>query len=778
VQRVGQMGVLALLLAASGGAHAQAPAPSVADVTLHGLRVAPMLAPHASAQQSQNPAFLLGDTITAEGDGVVTLEGGAQVRRSDAVLKGDTLSYDSNTGEVHVRGHGLILRQANIVTGPAMDYNLEDDTGAIAEPQFWLVSGASGRARQAQILSRSRMRMLDVVYAGCPCPEPAWWIEATRVDVDDEENEGVARNAVLYFKGVPILASPYFLFPLRRERKSGLLLPVYGTSTRSGLELSVPYYLNLAPNYDATVTSRSLSKRGTQLGGEFRYLNPSYSGEVSGTYLSRDKEGGIKRWLLDARHQHTLGDGFSANARVLRVSDDDYYRDFATLGLGESTETHLSSSASLNWSAERYFSAGLTAQTYQTLQDRDLGGPIASPYSKLPELSLRAARYDWGGFDVVSENTLTQFHMPRYHGTVYPAWDPAWRNRRMAFDGTRLASYNSVAWPLVGASWYATPKAALHASHYNTDWYADELPAYAGRARSAARVVPLFSLDAGMTFERDTSLFGTPSLQTLEPRLYYLRVPYREQQDLPIYDTALASFNFAQAFDENIYTGGWDRIADADQLTLGLTTRWLDADSGFQRVALAAAQRFYFSEQRVTLSGETRTARRSDYLVGVNAALTDTFSLNFNAQFQPETRDRSRMTTGVHWEPKRLATASLSYRYEADRDVESVMFAGQWPITSKIYALGRFDYSIQERRSTQSILGIEYKGDCCWVGRMVAQRYAVSARDVNTALFFQLELSGLGSVGTDPMPLLRERVTGYRPVTQTPADATVFERYE
>jgi len=777
VQRVWGIGLLALLLAASGGARAQAPAPSAA-VTEYGLRVAPMLTPHASAQQSQNPGFLLGNTITAAGDGVVTLEGAAQVRRSDAVLKGDTLTYDRNSGDVRVRGHGLILREANIVTGPAMDYNLEHDTGSIAEPQFWLVSGASGHAREAQIFSRSRMRMLDVVYAGCPCPAPAWWIESSRVDFDDAENEGVARNAVLYFKGAPILASPYFRFPLRRERKSGLLQPVYGTSTRSGFELAVPYYLNLAPNYDATLTPRYLAKRGAQLGGEFRYLNPGYRGEVSGTYLSRDKEEGIKRWLLDVHHQHTLGGGFSANARVLRVSDDDYYRDFSTLGLGESTETHLSSSVSLNWSGYRYFSAGLTAQTYQTLQDRDLSGPVASPYSKLPELRLRAARYDWGGFDVVSENTLTHFHMPRYHGTVYPDWDPAWRNRRMAFDGTRLSSYNSVALPLVGAYWYATPKVALHASHYSTNWYADELSSYAARARSASRVVPLFLLDTGMTFERDTTLFGAPSLQTVEPRLYYLRVPYRDQQNLPNYDTALASFNFAQAFDENIYTGGWDRIADANQLTVGLTTRWLDADNGFQRVSLSAAQRFYFSEQRVTLSGDTRTARRSDYLVGVNAALTNTFSLNFNSQFHPETRERSRMTAGVRWEPKRLATASLSYRYEANRNVESVMFAGQWPITSKIYALGRFDYSIQERRSTQSILGLEYKGDCCWVARVVAQRYAVSARDVNTALFFQLELSGLGSLGTDPMSLLRERVTGYRPVTQTPADATVFERYE
>jgi len=622
------------------------------------------------------------------------------------------------------------------------------------------------------------MRLYDAIYTGCPCPDPAWFIKSARVDLDVDGNEGVARSGVLYFKGVPILAAPYFQFPLRKERKSGLLTPVYGMSTRSGFEFALPYYVNLAPNYDATLTPRYLAKRGAQLGGEFRYLGRRHRGQIGGTYLADDKERDIKRWWLNLSHEHGLGAGFGARLKIQRASDDDYFRDFSTLGLGESVADHLSSAASLRWSGYRYFSAGLTAQIYQTLQDRGLDAPIISPYDKLPELRLRAARYDWGGVDVVSESAFTRFHMSRYHGTVYPHWNPTWRNRRLSFDGTRVASYNSVAYPIVRASWYATPKAALHASHYNTNWYAGELPSNAGRARAQSRVLPLLSLDAGMTFERDAALFGNASVQTLEPRLYYLYVPYRDQSGLPVYDTDLASFNFAQAFDENIYSGGWDRIADANQLTLGLTTRWLDGDTGFERLSLSAAQRFYFSEQRVSLSANPRTDRRSDYLVGVNAALTNTFNLHLNTQFHPESRERSRMTADIRWEPKRLASMSLSYRYENARTTESVTLAGQWPITSKVYALGRFDYSLQEKRSTQSIFGFEYKGDCCWVGRVVAQRYAVSAQAVNTAFFLQLELTGLGALGTDPMRLLRERVAGYQPVTHAIPDATPFERYE
>jgi len=764
-----------LLLTMVSGVWAQTPSDAVG---VRSLQLAPILTPRTHTPENQNPAFLLGDRITADGQGRVTLSGDAQVRRIDAVVKGNVITYERQTGDVRVRGQGLMMRNANIVRGSALDYNLDQETGLVADAQFWLGSGASGSARQAEVLSQSHLRLHDAVYTGCPCPDPAWFIKSSRVDLDFDENEGVARNGVLYFKGVPILASPYFRFPLRRIRKSGLLTPVYGMSTRSGFEFALPYYLNLAPNYDATLTPRYLQKRGLQLGGEFRYLTRQFGGQIDGTYLSKDKTRNIKRWLLNVQHQHNLGGGLDANVNLQRASDDDYFRDFSTLGLGESVADHLSSTARVQWRGSRYLSARLTAQTYQTLQDRDLSGPIVSPYSKLPELWLRAARYDWGGFDVVSENTFTRFHLSRYHGTVYPDWDASWYNRRLKFDGTRFASYTSIAYPIVSASWFVTPKVALHASHYNTNWYARDLPAYAGRHRKHTRVLPLLSLDTGMTFERDASLFGQAAVQTVEPRLYYLYVPYRDQRELPIYDTDLASFNFAQVFDENIYSGGWDRIANANQLTLGLTTRWLDADTGFERVSLSAAQRFYFTQQRVSLSADPRMAKRSDYLLGVNAAVTDTFHLTVNTQVGAESRERSRMTAGIRWEPKRLTSVSLAYRYETDRSLESVTLATQWPLSAKLYGLGRFDYSLKEKRNTQSIVGLEYKGDCCWVTRVVVQRYAVSVRDVNTAIFFQLELSGLGSLGTDPMRLLRERVAGYQPITHSIAEATAFERYE
>jgi LPS-assembly protein len=742
--------------------------------------------------------FLVGDKMETDQDGKVILTGSAEVRRIDSVVKGDYIDYQRSTGQVRVRGNGLIMRDASIVKGPSLDYNVNQETGEVNDPNFWLANGGAGTATKADIFSQEHMRLADVNYSGCPCPDPAWYIKSPRVDLHFDENEGIARNGVLYFKDVPILYSPWLSFPIRKERKSGFLIPTYGTSSNSGFEVSVPYYWNIAPNYDATLTPRYLAKRGLQLGAEFRYLGTRYSGQIAGTYLARDNQTGEKRWQYSFQHAQSLGGGFNAAFDLNRVSDDDYFRDFSTFGLNQATNTYLPSTASVGWGGYKYFNASLTASTFQTLQDRT-AGYITPQYNKLPELYVRGARYNWNGFDVASDNYATRFEMPFYTGRL-EKFD-AFRDMRLLPNGTRFSSYTSVAYPIVRAGWYVTPKVGAHLSQYSTDWTDPALPeatrlGFQGRPRTQARALPIMSVDSGMTFERQTTLFGNDAIQTLEPRLYYLNVPYRDQSNIPVFDTGIATFNFAQAFDENIFSGGWDRIANANQLTVGLTSRWLDEETGFERLSLSAAQRVYFEPQRVTLGGEKpRTNTKSDYLVGANAALTDKLNVRFDAQFNPESRDRNRMSAGFRWEPKRLTTLSASYRYERDpqmildpgfvpsdpandRTREQISLAGQWPLTNKVYAMGRYDYSLQEKRNTQSILGLEYKGNCCWTARVVMQRYAVSKQDVNTAVFFQLELAGLGSLGTDPMRLLRERVIGYEPVTPPIPERTTFERYE
>jgi len=766
------------------------------------LKVAPELKKH-EVPEDRMGVFSRADNMQTLDADRLRLTGRAEVRRIDSVVKGDRIDYNSTTTEVQVRGNGLLMRDGTIIKSPQIDYNLDAETGEMTVPQFWLGDSAgAGQAEFAEIFSRDHMRLERVDYSACPCPDPQWFIRSPRVDLHNDDNLGLARHAVLYFKGVPILYSPVFGFPLREERKSGFLSPIYGYSSNSGLEFSMPYYFNLAPNYDATLTPRILGRRGLQWQGEFRYLQRRYSGMYFGEYLHKDRMTHQNRWLMNLEHRQRFDFGGNFFIRYRKVSDDDYFRDLSTFGLNEASVRELSSTARFNWSPMRYLSTSLSATKYQTLQDATASRYRRPSYDMLPRLAITGSRYNWGGFDLRSENVLTRFVMPYYSGRydVTDIWDKVdYRRVRVRPNSTRFSSYTTLAFPYRKAGWHITPQVGLHYSHYRTDWDALS-PRYRpkqARPANVSRFIPLYSLDTGMVFERDTRLFGQAAVQTLEPRLFYLYVPYVNQEDIPVIDTSVSTFNFAQAFSHNLFSGGWDRIANANQLTIGLTTRWLNAETGAEIIRLQAAQRLYFEDRKVFLSDAPNLREhpveraRSDYLFGAAASLTDKFHIRFDTQLNPESYGRNRMSAGVRWEPKRLASINASYRYERDprafydttaydpeRNREQVSVAGQWPLSKNLYFMGRSDYSLQEKRSTQNIFGLEYKGDCCWTARFVLQRYAVSAKESNSAVFLQLELHGLGALGTDPMGLLREQVTGYRPVSNPIPKRTVFERYD
>lgn len=772
----------------TGAAHAQGTVSSTeTDPGVSSNEWTPQLSTATGLRERRVPdegssTYLHADAIQGDPNANVSLIGNAEVRRLDGVIKGDQINYRDNTGQTEVEGSVRMMQGETLITAPAASYNLDTDSGEVQSPNFWIgASGAKAKGSHAKIFNRSQMRLDDVTYSACPCPNPSWYIQADSVDLDFDENEGVARNGVLYFKGVPLLASPYLTFPVKNERKSGFLMPTYGVSSNSGFELAVPYYFNLAPNYDLTVEPRYLSKRGPQLGSEFRYLGSSYSGSMLGTYMSRDAITEESRWMFRSQHQQMLGAGFYADWDYARVSDDDYFRDFSRLGLNDASTTFLPQRASVGW-ADKYWESSVEVYKYQTLQDED--SEVSPPYNKLPELRLIGKRYDIGNFDLEWESTAVRFQKPLLD------------RMRLGPDGERVQSYMTASYPIRRAGWFVVPKVGMHYTKYHTDWYDQN-----NNERSMSRSLPIASLDAGMVFERDSTLFGNSAIQTLEPRLYYLRVPYRDQSRLPVYDTTLANFSFEQAFSENMYAGGWDRIANANQMTLALTTRWLDANTGFQRLSLSAAQRLYFEDQRVTLPREEpRKAHdvRSDFLVAASAALTDTLSTDVVAQYDPYNNQWSRGMISARWRPQRLTSVALSYRYQRDplpgveyqpQGQDQVSLAFQWPFSQRWYGVGRVDYSLRSEpatlsakhespRVTQAIAGIEYKGDCCWTGRVVYQRYAVSASDTNSAVFFQLELNGLGSLGTDPMSLLNKSIPGYQAVSPRPSSGTTFERYE
>lgn len=767
------------------------------------LQESPLLTVSSAAKDQITTFTDSADIKISDDNNRVVLTGGAQIRRSDAILKGDKITYDRRTGEVEAIGNTRLLRNGSVVRGPGLKYNINKQTGVMSSPIYKMAEGGSGEADYAEIVDNNHMRLGNAIYSACNCDNKFWYIQSDKVDLYNDENEGIAEDGTLYIKGIPVLWSPYFSFPIKKEKKTGWLFPTFTTTSSAGFGVSVPYFINLAPNYDLTLVPQVYSKRGVMLGAEFRYLQPGYSGQLSGSFMPKDSKLDTKRWSMNWAHRQGLGEfagfKFGLNIGIQAASDNDYYRDFSDALSTKSDRTYLSKNASITFSGYKYWSGYLSWQKYQGLHDFSGATPIYYyQYEREPELMIRGARYDWFGFDVSTQNTYTRFTFPT-NKTRYPT-----RNGVQRWDGERMASYTQVSYPIVRAGWYVTPKVGLHMSHYNTNWYKQYTNSRTGLGvfRSQAgtqydnlsRIVPIYSVDAGMTFERETTLFGKPRLQTLEPRLYYVYIPYRHQEDFPIYDTAPAQFNMGTAFSENRYAGGWDRINDANQITLGLTSRWLDAETGNERMVAQIAQRFYFEKPKVALLNErVGKDHRSEFLGNLSVAMTDKLNTEVGIQLDTYNRKVAQTYTSIRWFPKRLTSLSLTYRYQRDpfyynesnqlygyqlQGKNNISVAGQWPITERIYVVGRHDYSIKDRRSTQSIVGMEYKGNCCWTSRIVFQRYAVSTQKTNTSLFFQLELSGLGAVGSDPMELLRDSIPGYQSVKDPQTTQSPFERYE
>lgn len=736
----------------------------------------------------------------------ITLTGGAQIRRPDGILKGDTITYNRKTGDVNAIGNARMLRDGSLVTGSELNYNVATKTGTIANTRYRIANSGSGQADYAELVDDNHTHLENARYAACDCDDKIWYIKAKQVDLYNDENEGIAKDGVLYIKGVPVFWSPYLTFPIKQERKTGWITPMYQATSRSGFGLTFPFFWNMAPHYDLTLYPQYYSKRGFMLGAEFRYITPNYRGTFQGTYMPKDTKSKDKRWSFNWQHSQKLGAlaglDFSLNIDVAGVNDTNYYRDFSELDLNKSTRTSLSKSAQLSFSGYNYWSGYLQVQKYQPLHDLTATDPSKyiyyDQYEKVPEFMLQATRYDWHGIDINFTNTITRF--------VYPKnkLRRGGYGEHMAPDGVRYVSYTQLSYPIVRPGWYIRPKIGLHASYYSTEWYSQHNSGLRSQAhtqyRHLSRVLPILSIDAGMTFERKTSLFGKASIQTLEPRLYYVYIPYKNQANIPVFDTGLSHFGFGTAFSENRYTGGWDRINDANRLTVGLTSRWYDEHSGKERMVLQLAQRFQFRKPKVTLdNGRDRYLEnsRSEFFANLSVDLTDKFSTELGAQFDTYNKKMVQTYAAIRFFPKRLASFSLTYRYQKEpykyfvdggstlqtytnqlKGRETIGVAMQWPVTNKLYFVGYHDYSIREKRSTQTIVGLEYKDKCCVVTRFVFQRYAVAKDKLNSALFFQVEFNGLGAVGSDPMEVLKKSIPGYQYIKDPKPVQSPFERYE
>ena len=753
------------------------------------LRTSPLLQEKIpDAVRSQLPVFVRGDRVSGQTDLNAVIEGNAELRRGDTVIRADRLDYNVPDDLARAQGKVRINRAGNVYEGTALELRVDAFEGFFSDARYrFLANGAHGEATRVDFIDRDRAVVHTATYTTCERGneaswQPDWVLRAGTIRLDNEEQVGTAEDAVLEFKGVPVLPIPYITFPLSDKRKSGLLPPTIGLDSRDGVAYMQPYYWNIAPNRDATLRAALMTKRGANLGGEFRYLEPTYSGQFSGDVMPSDRLRDRTRWSVSAQHQGTIATdigGLGLNINVNRVSDDNYWRDFgrATDALRQRL---LPGDATLSWAAND-MSATVRTLKWQTLQD--VNAPIVPPYDRMPQLQWRYNPTQLGGgLDASVELDTTRFEAARAL-TGQPNAD---RSYAMA----------QISRPFLSPGGFITPRLQLHATQYQFD-----SPLRNGD-RSASRALPTFSLDSGLVFERDTRFFGRAFLQTLEPRAFYTYTPYRDQSRLPVYDTAANDFNFATIYTENAF-GGQDRLADNNLLTLGVSTRLLDPNSGAEAARFGVAQRVRFTDQLVTLPGAAPVSERlSDLLLGAGITWTPQWGFDSTVQYNPKTGRSIRSTVGARYTPGNYRTVSAAYRLQRGTS-EQIDVGWQWPLNAlwggekggadaagsgrgqgaaaggRWYTVGRLNYSLQDRKLVDTIVGLEYDS-CCWIGRVVLERLQSSVTTSNTRLLFQIEFVGFSrlSLGSSPLETLKQQVPRYQYLREQVSTPSRFSNYD
>jgi LPS-assembly protein len=763
-------GLVPLLRAAQPPPPAPRPAPSAATAAPAGASVPIRKSPaHGNPLTSGGGWDIKTDEATLGANGIITLKGHVLARQGERRIRTNELRYDKANNSVRTRG-GIDYTDPLVhVTGSGGSYS--PTAGARFESARFnlLHRSARGAAREMRLTPQGIINLQRVTFTTCPVNDQSWVLRAARITLDTRKRVGTGRGARIDFKGVPIFYLPWVSFPLGDQRKSGFLFPTVGNTSRGGAQLSVPWYWNIAPNADFTFQPTEYSRRGPDIGGDFRYLNRRQQGELDWDYLPSDNTYHASRSRVRLLNVTLLPDNFRLTLAGENVSDTQYFEDFSS-GPEDTSTPFLDRRAVLSYRDEHWDFEGM-AQQFQTI---DSTLPLDDrPYARVPDLTL-GADYGWGPGDLIRygfESEVVDFR------------------RSTGVTGWRLDLYPSTSLNIVGPGYFVRPSVAWRATQYEL---ADTLP---GEPSSPSRTLPIASLDTGLQLERAAGAHDQRTV-TLEPRVMYLYVPYRNQSALPIFDTAVPDLDPVELFRTNRYVGA-DRVGDANQVSAGVTTRLLDALDGRQYLTATFGEELYFTTPRVTLPGELpRTDRRSDLVAQLALTAFQHWSANAALQWNPQTEQTQRALVQVQYRPAADRVINVGYRFERgifeeaalvtgqvagqtilcdtpvtpSCNVEQVEVSGAWPIGRSWSVFARGVYSVADHEALERFAGFEYRA-CCWSLRLGARRY-VGARPTtstartgpqDTGIWLQLELTGLASVGSASDASLEEAIPGYTP---------------
>ncbi|WP_420885755.1 LPS-assembly protein LptD [Candidatus Vallotia cooleyia] len=735
---------------------------------LWGLRVASQLEKHALPSSAQPAIFVMSEVASGTIDHDTSLEGNAELRRYMSVIKADSIHYNLDTDIADASGHVHVLNNGNVFIGSDAHWKVGSSEGYITQPKYYFhLTGASGDAERIDIIDDTLSLVRHGTYTGCQCDinPPAWYVRAAQFEIDTDAKLGIARNSVVFFQGVPIFGSPWLSFLLSGGCQSGFLPPTIMMGSVSGLEMSLPYYFNLAPNYDLTLTPRIITRRGMLISPSFRYLSSTYSGNITAEYLPYDRITNTKRYAVFFNHSQNFGNGFSGYALYNRVSDKTYSED-------------LSSSSSFQMNRQMLYQqeAGLTynngpwavllrEQQWQTLPSS------TALYNREPQLYVKYNRYSVDGPDFGAEIDATRFSMYRADVT----------------EGARFVFNSNVEYPISYPGYFFTPKAQWHFALYNLFLRGVDMPS--GQIKHFNISVPTLSFNSGLIFDRSLHIFGQDYIQTLEPRLQYVYTPYLNQECAPLFDTDAVDFSLADIFMESSFIGN-DRVADLNRLTAAIASRFIDSTSGDERAHFVIARQYYFRNQRVMLmrSQLLAQAARSDVSIGVSLKIGNSFSSKQMFQYSQNKNQLIRTNLGFSWSPATHRVLNMAYRYTHSNKIQSyepinqLVVSAQWPLTHRVYSVGRINYNLILHYLTDALVGFEYDTQC-WSFGIGLQKYANGVNSSNqpstgTRMLAQLQLKGFATVDNGLVSQFRSSILGYRPISQLSVPQTQFTDYQ
>ena len=707
-----------------------------------------------AAEPGADPATIdvFADGAELVEEGVSKLTGNVVVRRDSQRLRSDEVVYDQSGEVIEARGDVRFWDEGVFVASEGARAELGEDVVVFTTENSYMLerAHAHGDAAEIRAFGNGRVTANDVSYTTCNPGEADWRITAREVELDRVEDVGIARGAALEFMGTRVLYLPRLSFPLSSRRKSGFLTPSFGTSSSSGAEVAAPYYFNLAPGRDATLTARAMSERGVQAQGELRFLSRAYgSGRLAAEHLPHDSKFDGDRTALDLVHRHRWSERWSTDARFEWVSDKEYLEDLGA-SLSQSSRSHLPRRFDAAWRGDGW-DALVRFQDFMTI-DRTIE-PEDRPYAQLPRVAVRTNRPE--------RNRAANFGLEA---------ELTYFDQDERTTGTRMDLQSFVTFPNYSAGAFVTPKAALHVTGYHLNRTVEE--AAAGLDDDPSRVVPSFSLDSGLFFERPVTVSGRSLTHTIEPRFHYLLVPYERQDELPTFDTAHPGFSFAQLFRENRFFGR-DRIGDANRMTLALTSRALD-ERGGERVRASIGQIRYFRDRRVTLdAGDVaQTSRSSDFVAELEARPARDWRLRAGLQYDAGDDRTGKSVLNAQYQPGPRSVVNVGYRFVRDigvpdRTIEQADLSFAWPLGAHWRTVGRWSYALNDdrNRTLEAFGGLEYES-CCWGFSAVVRRHRGGGLEsdgdelYSNAIYLQFELKGLTGAGTSAEALVTRGIPG------------------